>query len=70
MKKFAFDFDLDLWLQNVVIEAENEDEAKRILLNMSVNDLLDQGYVKDYDIKQVDCNSIEEDDDIESIEED
>lgn len=70
MKKFAFDFDLDLWVQDVVIEAENEEKARRILLQMNVNTLLDQGYVKDYDIKQVDCSNIEEDDEIESIEED
>lgn len=65
MKKFAFDFDLDLWVQDVVIEAENEEEAKRLLLHMNVNTMLDQGYIKDYNVKQVDCIEIEEDEEDE-----
>lgn len=56
MKTFVFDFDLDAWIQDLEIEAENIDEAKEKLLNMSVEDLIENGYVKDFDIRQIDCN--------------
>ena len=29
-KKFVFDFDLDLWIKNLEIEADNLEEAKEI----------------------------------------
>lgn len=61
MPKYNFDFDLDMWVQDVIIEADSYDEAKRLLLHMNVETILEQGYVKDYDIKQLDCTEEDED---------
>ncbi len=59
MSKFVFDFTLDIWMQCVEIEAKNYEEAKEKLLNMSVDEILEEGYLKDYDLKQIDCEEKE-----------
>lgn len=55
MKRFVFDFDLDIWMQDVEIEADDYDKALEELLNMSVKELVENGYIKDYNIKELDC---------------
>lgn len=54
MVKVLFDFDLDLWIQDVEVEATSIEEAKEILYNMSVSDMIESGYIKDYTIRDVD----------------
>lgn len=54
MKVFTFDFDLDAWIQDIEIEAEDLEEAKEQLFNMSLSELIENGYVKDFDIRNLD----------------
>jgi len=60
MKRFVFDFSLDIWMQNVEIEAKDYEKAKEKLLNMSVDEILEEGYLKDFAIKEVDCEEYED----------
>lgn len=66
MPKFIFDFDLDVWVRGLEIEADSYDEAEEILRTMSANELLDEGYAKQWDISEVDY-SVEEDEEDEDI---
>lgn len=61
MKRFVFDFDLDIWMQNIVIEADNYEEAKKQLLEITAEELVEKGYVKDFNIKEIDCEEYEDD---------
>ena len=62
MPKYKFDFELNIWLQGVEIDAVNEEEALDILHTMDAEDLIYNGYVKDYEVKNLD---IEEEEDYE-----
>ena len=48
--KFNLDFSVDAWIQGVDIEAKDEKEALEKLSQMSLKDILDEGYVKDFSI--------------------
>lgn len=54
MKTFKFDFNVDAWIQEVEIDAENYEEAKEKLLQMSLQELVENGYIKDFGLKQID----------------
>lgn len=54
MPKYVLDFDLDIWIQNVEIDAENEEEAKNKLFKMSAEDIVNNGYAKDFNINELD----------------
>ena len=54
--KFKFNFSVDAWIQNVEIDAATE-EAK--LINMDLADLVDEGYVKDFTVDDIDTEIIE-----------
>ena len=60
MKKYVFDFSVDAWLQNVEIEADNLDQAKEELFKKSLADLVEEGYVKDFSISEIDYEVEEE----------
>lgn len=70
MPTYTFDFNLQAWIQNVEIEAENYEEAVQKLNTMDIDDLISEGYVKRYDIDDVDCESDEDDYEEEDEEED
>lgn len=57
----TFDFSLDAWIQNVEVEADDIEEAKEKLNKMSLEDLIEEGYVKDFNIKDLDY-SVEDND--------
>ena len=57
--KVKFDFSVDAWLQNVEVEADSLEKAKEKLFSMSLQDLLDEGYVKDFNIKDLDYEIVE-----------
>lgn len=59
MKKFIFDFDLDAWVRSLEIMADSKDEALDELYSMSIEDLIDQGYVKYFDLKNVDVDIVD-----------
>ena len=61
MPTYEFDFSLDAWIRGLKIDADSEEEAKDKLSKMSVDDIIQEGYVKDYAIKDLDCEELEED---------
>ena len=65
--KFRFDFSVDAWVRALEIEADSLDEAKEELLKMSIEDLIDEGYVEDFEIDNLDVEYDEEDEDIEDL---
>lgn len=60
MKRFVFDFSLDIWMQDVIIEAESYEEAKEKLLNVTPLEIVACGYCKDFNIKDLDCEEYED----------
>lgn len=44
MKKFKFDISADIRIDNIVIEADSEEEALIVINNMSAHDLISEGY--------------------------
>lgn len=60
MKKFKFDFNMSAWIQDVEISAESYEEAKKEFDNMTVEDLIDDGYVKDFNITDLDVEEGDE----------
>lgn len=52
--KVKFNFVLEAWIDGVEIEADSYDEALHKLYNMTCEDLISEGYIKDSDIKQED----------------
>jgi len=65
-KEFTFDISVDAWIKNIVIEAETYDDALESLHLMDLKDIIDSGYVKSFDISNIDVeveDDIEEDDD-------
>ena len=70
MKTYSFDFDLDVWVRCLEIPANSLEEAKEKLCEMSVADLIDYGYVKDFNIKDLDYEIVEDDEEDEDEEDD
>ena len=62
MPKFIFDFNLSVWVQNVEVEADNYEEAVEKLGRMTAYDIVDEGYVKNSDITDLDYEVEDEDD--------
>lgn len=65
MPMFKFDFDLDAWIRDLEIPADSLEEAKEKLCKMSVADLIDYGYVKDFNIKDLDYEIVKDDEEDE-----
>ena len=59
-KKFTFDLSVDAWINGLEIEAETYDDALESLHLMSLDELIEKGYVKDFDLKNIDYE-VEED---------
>jgi len=53
-KRYNFDFNIDIWIQNLEIQAESSKEAKEILFGKKLSELIEEGYVKDYEIQDLD----------------
>lgn len=62
MPTYVFDFNLSAWIQNVEIEADSYEDAVEKLNRMSAADLIDEGYIKNTDITDIDCEEVEHDD--------
>lgn len=61
MAKFKFDFNLEAWIQGVEIEAESYEEAERKLYKMTVEELIEAGYIHTSDLDDVDVEILEAD---------
>ena len=57
VKEFTFDFNLTAWVRNLVVEAESEEAAKEILLSMSIEEIMENSSIKDFDITDLDIES-------------
>lgn len=53
MKTFTFNFTVQAWVKNLEIEAETYEEAEEELLSMSLEKIVDKGFVKDSDISDI-----------------
>jgi len=58
MAKFKLDFSLDAWIRNLEVEAESEEEAINELYKMSIETIMSEGYVKDFETKNIDVEVI------------
>ncbi len=54
MPKYDFNFSLDAWVKSLEIEADSLEEAKEKLNEMSISDIVDEGFIKDFNIKDLD----------------
>lgn len=52
--KFVVDLNVNAWLKAIEIEAKNEDEAKQILGEMSLEEMLETGYERDIELSDID----------------
>lgn len=59
---FNFDFSVDAWIQGLSIEADSIEEAKEKLLKYSLEEVLEEGYVKDCSFKDIDYTAEENED--------
>ena len=64
MPKYTFDFNLSAWIRDLEIEADSLEEAKEKFSDMYISEMIDEGYVKDYRITDLDID-IEEDEEEE-----
>lgn len=61
MAKYSFDFNLEAWIQGVEIEADSYEEAERKLYKMTVEELIEAGYIHTSDLEDVDVEILEAD---------
>ena len=61
MAKYSFDFNLEAWIQDVEIEADSYEEAESKLYKMTVEELIEAGYIHTSDLDNVDVEILEAD---------
>lgn len=59
MPRYTFDFDLEAWIRCLKIEADSLEEAKEKLYEMSIEDIIDEGYVNNFSISELDIEEEE-----------
>lgn len=59
-KTFTFDISVDAWINGLEIEAETYEEALAALNDLRLDEIIDDGYVKSFAIKDLDYD-VEED---------
>lgn len=57
--KFRFNFNLEVWVDGIEIEAKSEEEAIEQLYKMTVKEYLEEGYDRESDISDIDSEVIE-----------
>lgn len=65
MKTYIFNLSADLWLTNLEIEADSEEEAREILYQMNARELIASALIKDMSLSNIDIE-VEDDDDWDS----
>lgn len=58
MAKFKLDFNLEAWIRGLEIEAENKEEAINELYKMSIEDIIDEGYVSNFNSTDIDVEVV------------
>ena len=59
--KVKFNFNLEAWIQDVEIEADSMEEAENKLYGMTVQELIEAGYVHTSDLDEVEGEIVEQD---------
>jgi hypothetical protein len=59
--KVKFNFNLQAWIQDVEIEADSMEEAENKLYGMTVEELIEAGYVHTSDLDDVEGEIVEQD---------
>jgi hypothetical protein len=59
--KVKFNFNLEAWIQDVEIEADSMEEAENKLYGMTVQELIEAGYVHTSDLDDVEGEIVEQD---------
>lgn len=59
--KVKFDFNLQAWIQDVEIEADSIEEAENKLYRMTVEELIEAGYIHTSDLDDVESEIVEQD---------
>lgn len=59
--KIKFDFNLQAWIQDVEIEADSMEEAENKLYGMTVQELIEAGYIHTSDLYDVEGEIVEQD---------
>lgn len=59
--KVKFNFNLEAWIQDVEIEADSMEEAENKLYGMTVQELIEAGYVHTSDLNDVEGEIVEQD---------
>ena len=54
-KTYTFDMNVSIWLRDVEIYANSREEAEEKLNDMRIDDLLEDGIIKDFEITDLDC---------------
>jgi hypothetical protein len=70
MKKYRFDFDLDMWVKNVEINAESKAEAKELfdeLIHSRLIMMLEDADIKDFNVSDLDIEEEESAEDLENL---
>ena len=50
MAKYSFEFNLEAWIQDIEIEADSYEEAESKLCKMTVEELIEAGYINNSDL--------------------
>ena len=58
--KIKYDFNLSLWIQGVEVEGKDEDDCFENFKMMTLEDLINEGYVKDMETTDIDQEIVEE----------
>ena len=59
--KVKFNFNLEAWIQDVEIEADSMEEAENKLYGMTVEELIEAGYIHTSDLDDVEGEIVEQD---------
>jgi hypothetical protein len=59
--KVKFNFNLEAWIQDVEIEADSMEEAENKLYGMTVQELIETGYIHTSDLDDVEGEIVEQD---------
>ena len=59
--KVKFNFNLEAWIQDVEIEADSIEEAENKLYRMTVEELIEAGYIHTSDLDDVEGEIVEQD---------
>ena len=63
MKTYSFNVGVDVWIKGVEIEANSEEEAREQFNQLSLQDLMNMGYVKSEEFYDLDAELLSGDDD-------